>query len=61
MAEVVVRPDGDDDGILHVRRGDCWRSFQMDKVFGQSSTQEQVELVHARTVSLSIVHMYGVV
>lgn len=39
---MVVEPDADDDGILCVLNRGNWKRFEMDKVFGPSSTQEQV-------------------
>lgn len=39
---VVVSPDRDDDGVIHVYSKESWKPFTMDKVFGSRSTQEQV-------------------
>ena len=44
LATVVVEPETDDDGILCVFNRDSWRRFEVDKVFGLSSTQEQVSV-----------------
>ena len=41
-AAIVVEPETDDDGILHVFNRDIWKRFEVDRVFGPSSTQEQV-------------------
>ena len=44
-AAVVVKPDTEDDGALSVLSHGSWRRFEMDKVFGPSSTQEQVSAI----------------
>lgn len=41
-AAIVVEPETDDDGILCVFNRDSWRRYEVDRVFGPSSTQEQV-------------------
>ena len=38
---IVVHPDRDDDGLLYVHRGNR-KVFEMDKVFGPDSKQEEV-------------------
>ena len=40
--QVVVEVDGEDDGLVRVLSRSSWKSFDLDKVFGPSSTQEQV-------------------
>ena len=39
---MVVEAETEDDGILRVFNRSSWKIFEMDKVFGPSSTQEQV-------------------
>lgn len=40
----MVEPDRDDDGVVRVFSRGTWKMFDMDKVFGVSSTQEEVQL-----------------
>lgn len=46
-AAVVVKPDAEDDGVLSALSHGTWRRFEMDKVFGPSSTQEQVSVTRS--------------
>ena len=50
-SEIVVDPDEHDDGVVNVSHDRETKSFKVDKVFGKSSTQEQVNLiaVHSST------------
>ena len=43
QSAVVVEPDRDDDGVVRVFSRGAWKTFDMDKVFGISSTQEEVQ------------------
>ena len=42
QAEVVVVPDHEDNGVLQVLSRGTWKTFDLDRVFGISSTQEEV-------------------
>ena len=42
QASIIVKPDPEDDGLLSVFSHGSWKTFEVDKVFGIHSTQEQV-------------------
>ena len=44
-ASVAVKVDTEDDGIVHVENRDIIKTFEMDKVFGPSSSQQEVRIV----------------
>ena len=50
-SKIVVVPDKHDDGVVNVFYKNGTKSYKVDKVFGECSTQEQVNLV---TVHLSM-------
>ena len=38
----MVDPDKEDDSVVRVYSRGSWKRFEVDKVFGQSSTQDEV-------------------
>ena len=46
-SKIVVAPDKDDDAIVKVLWKGQTKSLEADKVFGECSTQEQVNLLHS--------------
>lgn len=42
QAAVVVQVDAVDDGVLYVHSKGAWKTFELDKVFGPQSSQEEV-------------------
>ena len=63
---MVVETDADDDGLLDVFYRDAWRRFEMDKVFGPSSSQKQVctrckDVIVLETVGIYMCNEYACV
>lgn len=44
-ASIVVKSDVDDDGIVYVHNRENVRKFEVDQVFGPSSTQQEVSIL----------------
>ena len=40
-----MQQDSEDDGLLCVRSRGSWKQFELDRVFGPSSSQEQVHCI----------------
>ncbi len=50
QAADVVETDQDDNGVLHVLARGSWKAFEMDRVFGPQSTQEQVNKLYCKQI-----------
>lgn len=46
MANDVIDYDRDDDGLVYIANKARTQTFEMDKVFTQSSTQDEVWMIH---------------
>lgn len=63
QAAVVTQTDREDDGVLRVLTKGSWKSFEVDRVFGFQSTQEQVGnplvLQHTHSGGLKVYNTMG--